>query len=248
MKIQLMSDLHFEFGWKMKLTPHKDTILVLAGDVDSRHKNLGDFIKYACDNYKEVIMVAGNHEFYHNDYHDTMEFLMNLEWVEENFRFLEDSSFIYEGVHFIGATLWSDPDWGVFKNIADSELVQFNGHRLLDIDIRKMNRNSKQYIKTYTENPHPETNKTVVITHFGPDQALMHPKWRGNPRMNTYFWADGLQDTFKNVDYWFFGHTHDPIKMVIDGCTFVCNPNGYVWPGGAGREHWNFNEELILEI
>ena len=71
MKIQLMSDLHFEFGWKMKLTPHKDTILVLAGDIDSRHKNLGDFIKYACDNYKEVIMVAGNHEFYHRIFPST---------------------------------------------------------------------------------------------------------------------------------------------------------------------------------
>lgn len=245
MKIQLMSDLHFEFGWKMKLTEMQDVTLVLAGDVDSDPDRLEEFIRYACTNRRAVIMIAGNHEFYGNNYEDVIWNLDLLADEIDNFHFLENEHVILDGINFIGATLWSEPDWGVFRKIADSAQITFGNRHITDKDIASMCRQSKKYI---TKAIREIEGKKVVITHFGPDQALMHPKWLAYPNMNTYFWAHGLQDTFKDADYWFFGHTHDPIDMKIDGCQFVCNPNGYVWPGGAGREHWNFNENLILDI
>lgn len=72
MKIQYASDLHLEFGENSKwlkdnpLIPSAD-ILVLAGDIGY----LGDaiyrthpFWDWASQNYKQVIVVPGNHELY----------------------------------------------------------------------------------------------------------------------------------------------------------------------------------------
>ena len=244
MKIQLMSDLHFEFGWKMYLENKPDVTLILAGDIDARPIERDEFIRHACVNREAVIMVAGNHEFYGHDYHETMWDLGMLDAEIENFHFLENDHIELNGVHFLGATLWSEPEWGVFNNINDHHVIEFHGRRLLVDDIAKMCRETKQYLDSQLQRI---KGKKVVITHFGPDPALMNVRWLGNPRMNTYFWARGLQDTFQHADYWLFGHTHDPTEMEIDGCKFFCNPHGYVWSNG-GQEHDNFNPELFLEI
>jgi predicted phosphodiesterase len=245
MKIQLMSDLHFEFGW-MKVFKEKklDTILVLAGDIDNRKENLDAFIDHACENFKAVIMVAGNHEFYGHDLDGMMGFLYNLDAEIDNFHFLENDFIKIDDVTFIGATLWSEPEWGVFHRINDAHMITYKNHRLLDRNIAEFSRASKVYIKDALDKIE---GKKVVVTHFGPDQALMNHRWKSMGGLNTYFWASGLQDYFHKADMWLFGHTHDPQDMMLDGCRCVCNPHGYVWPDG-GKEHNNFNNNLILEI
>ena len=250
MKIQIMSDLHFEFGWEMGLTEHKDTTLVLAGDIDSDLDRLENFIIRACRNYEKVIMVAGNHEFYGNHIEDVLKELTEMGDHYENFYFLENGILRDEEnkVLFLGGTLWADPAWGVFNRINDHNLIQYQGRKLLGKDITAFNAQTTWFLKQELEKDQEEDWKTVVVTHFGPDPSLMHPKWLAHTEMNTYFWATGLQDHFKYADYWFYGHTHDPGDEEIDDCRFICNPNGYVWPGGAGREHYNFDPELIMEI
>ena len=74
MRIQYASDLHLEFaenGSYIKHNPLPVTgdILVLAGDIGylrdenySRHP----FWSWASDNYRQVIVCMGNHEFYKN--------------------------------------------------------------------------------------------------------------------------------------------------------------------------------------
>lgn len=74
MKIQYCSDLHMEFHENMRfmkslpLEPVGD-VLVIAGDVgylvDSTIPHLR-FWKWASENYRQVLMIAGNHEFYNN--------------------------------------------------------------------------------------------------------------------------------------------------------------------------------------
>lgn len=72
MKIQYASDLHLEFGENSKwLKSHpmkaEGDILILAGDIGY----LGDanymthpFWDWASENFKQVIVVPGNHELY----------------------------------------------------------------------------------------------------------------------------------------------------------------------------------------
>lgn len=73
-KIQYCSDLHMEFRENMRfmkslpLEPVGD-VLVIAGDVgylvDTTIPHLR-FWKWASENYRQVMMIAGNHEFYND--------------------------------------------------------------------------------------------------------------------------------------------------------------------------------------
>lgn len=86
MKIQYASDLHLEFAdnWRyLKENPLQVTgdILVLAGDIgylgDENYSN-HPFWDWASENYQQVIVCMGNHEFY--KYYDiyilTMAFVL----------------------------------------------------------------------------------------------------------------------------------------------------------------------------
>lgn len=67
MKIQLLSDLHIEFGHYAYPETGTDTdVVVLAGDIHT--KDCG--VKWALDEIKDrpVIYVLGNHEFYGKAY------------------------------------------------------------------------------------------------------------------------------------------------------------------------------------
>ena len=76
MKIQYCSDLHLEFSENLRMMNAKDPaievagdILVIAGDVgylvDKNVEHLRLW-KWMSENYRQVLMVAGNHEFYNN--------------------------------------------------------------------------------------------------------------------------------------------------------------------------------------
>lgn len=74
MKIQYCSDLHMEFHENMRFMRSLPLelvgyVLVIAGDVgylvDSTIPHLR-FWKWASENYRQVLIIAGNHEFYNN--------------------------------------------------------------------------------------------------------------------------------------------------------------------------------------
>lgn len=74
MKIQYCSDLHMEFYDNMRFMKSLPLevvgdVLVIAGDVgylvDTTIPHLR-FWKWASENYRQVLMVAGNHEYYNN--------------------------------------------------------------------------------------------------------------------------------------------------------------------------------------
>ena len=84
MRIQYMSDLHFEFREnsryiKQNRFPVTGDILVLVGDIfylKDRVAPLGNFWEWASKNYRQVLIVPGNHEYY--NYCDVME--RGLQW------------------------------------------------------------------------------------------------------------------------------------------------------------------------
>ena len=72
MKIQYMSDLHFEFRENSRYIKHNEfpvtgDILVLAGDIfylKDKVSPLSRFWKWASENYRQVLIIPGNHEYY----------------------------------------------------------------------------------------------------------------------------------------------------------------------------------------
>ena len=69
MKIQIISDLHQEFGVTELLFDHAD-VVILAGDVNLGTKGV-EWIKTHIPN-KPVIYVLGNHEYYKGSYPKTL--------------------------------------------------------------------------------------------------------------------------------------------------------------------------------
>jgi predicted phosphohydrolase len=239
MKFQLMSDLHMEQGSPIFLQPSLDTNLMLAGDIQTGLTQLISFLEYACENYKNVLMVAGNHDYYDSSIIKINRELWSLEDTLSNFYFLNDNQVVFDNIKIVGSTLWSSPAWGAFRRVADGQYINHRGRNLHGGDITEFNIAAGQFIDNETRN---WDNTTIVMTHFGPHQGLMHKRWAAYPSLNSYFWANNCSHIFENVDYWFFGHTHDSIDMDIDGCRCICNPHGY------GRPQPGYIHNLILDI
>ena len=104
MKIQIISDLHQEFGMNLLEFQNAD-IVVLAGDINLGVKGIQWILKTIHD--KPVIYVLGNHEYYKGSYPKTLNKIKSLA-EETNVHVLENKSVKIEGVYFHGATLWTD--------------------------------------------------------------------------------------------------------------------------------------------
>jgi predicted phosphodiesterase len=134
MKIQVVSDLHLEFGPIVIENAGAD-VLILSGDIcvaDDLDRNIPDFdpwtagavaklgarqqaaIRYlnffqqVSDDFAHVIYVAGNHEFYQGKWVKSLEILREVTARYPNIHFLENDIFKLEDVTFVGATLWTD--------------------------------------------------------------------------------------------------------------------------------------------
>ena len=75
MKIQYASDLHLELSDNSRLFKHEmpfeaiGDVLVLAGDsmyLESGKPPCRSFWQWASENFQRVLMIPGNHEFYHS--------------------------------------------------------------------------------------------------------------------------------------------------------------------------------------
>ena len=104
MKIQLISDLHQEFG-RSELSFDTADVVVLAGDVNLGTKGV-EWMLYAIKD-KPVIYVLGNHEYYKGSYPKTLNKIRALA-ENTNIHVLENKSVEIEGICFHGATLWTD--------------------------------------------------------------------------------------------------------------------------------------------
>lgn len=70
MKIQILSDLHLEFGVSSALNFDKADIVILAGDTHLGIKGI-EWVKKYIPN-KKVIYLLGNHEYYKGSYPKTL--------------------------------------------------------------------------------------------------------------------------------------------------------------------------------
>jgi predicted phosphodiesterase len=94
--------VHLEFG--EQCLPNTDAdIVVAAGDIGVFDQGLA----WLRSINKPVIYIAGNHEFYNGEYHDVLQ-MLRRECSGSNIQFLDKDVFIFQGVRFLGCTLWAD--------------------------------------------------------------------------------------------------------------------------------------------
>lgn len=261
MKIALASDVHLEFS-DLEFTNEGADVLILAGDImiaqylydhtaDSIQRSidlgnkLGDrqkeaikyrgFLERASSQFKHVIMIAGNHEFYHGRWYQALE-TMKLECNQfKNIYFLEDQVKEIDDVMFVGATLWTDMnnnDWHtkyqVKQGMSDFRIIKNdknNYHSLHPDDVIVRHNKSLEFIKNTVANT---SKKTVVVTHHAPSDLSVAECYKDQHLMNGAY-RTNLEEVImdSNIAHWYHGHTHHAFDYMLGNTRVVCNPRGY---------------------
>jgi predicted phosphodiesterase len=229
-------------------------LIILAGDIDLGSKGVEWAAMEADIQGKDCLYIAGNHEFYHREYAQTLSEMREAS-VGTRVHFLENDSIVINDVRFLGCTLWTD--YQIFSKASQDESMRLlgmslNDHLLIrmmiDTDERKFSPedalkihvDSVKWIKE--ELAKPFDGKTVVITHHGPSPRCAHHRY-GIDKISPGFISNLEYLMGTNVDMWIYGHTHSCADVVIKGTRVVSNQLGYPREDVSG-----FNEQLVLKL
>lgn len=253
MRIQYASDLHLEFAdnWRfLKAHPIEPVgdILVLAGDIGY----LGDdnyvshpFWDIVADNFKEVFVVPGNHEFY--KYYDISTLPDGkILSVRPNVNVYYNGVINFEGVELILSTLWArislQDAFMTESGVTDFHRILFDGETLTFELFNKEHERCMDFLRGVVKQS--TAGKRIIVTHHLPSFQLSSPDFKGS-RINGAFVAN--EDDFIEkcgAQYWIYGHSHRNIDKQIGDTQLVSNQLGYVFSG----EHTSFKPGAYLEI
>ncbi len=242
MRINYFSDIHLEFG-SQKAPDNNADIIVAAGDIGIGRQGV-DWLKTLS---KPVIYIAGNHEFYTHEYQQTLQ-LIRKQCADSNVCFLENDSFIFQGVRFLGCTLWTDlfiedekKAETLGRTLNDFRRIHFVDRLFDPIEFSRLHQNSKTWLAQQLARPFP--GKTVVITHHAPSLW----SWNDSAHaLKKLAYCNDLKPLLHEYEIaaWFHGHVHSQMDYRIAGARILCNPRGYVGtkivPG--------FDQNRIVEI
>jgi predicted phosphodiesterase len=286
MKIKLVSDLHLEFSDINITNSEGCDVLLLSGDImvatdlhdhpepantadqaaianstglgsrQLKAQRFRDFLKRCSFQFPHVFYVAGNHEFYHGKWTQSLTTLSNECAKFPNVYFLEAGCKKIDDVTFIGGTLWtdmnkSDPltlhavrdmmnDFRVIKK----DLEGYTNLKPHDTVIR--HRHMLGYIKTIVAERPDE--KFVIVGHHAPSKLSTHEQYANEHIMNGAYSSDCTEFILDHpqIKLWTHGHTHHPFDYVVGETRIVCNPRGYEGDGYSEDSGWDPN--MVIEI
>jgi len=236
MKIQYASDLHLEFRanreW-LRENPLEvaGDILLLAGDV-MHIEDCAWFWDWAGKNYKHVLAVPGNHEFYGSNLADYAESFVKP--IYSNVAYYQNKVVRIEDTDFIFSTLWSDiapeHELSVKCGLNDFRMIEFGDYRLTPHVYRHEHEFCVRMIKEMVE---ASTAKhIVVVTHHSPSLLTIATEHHTSPLRSAF--ATDLHYLMEDgrIDYWVYGHSHTNINCKVFNTEVICNQLGYVEHNG----------------
>jgi len=268
LKIRVMSDLHLEFqnGPDQFVVPElpddKDTVLILAGDIGlaRRPTTYKYFVEDMSYRFREVIYVLGNHEFYGYRFPSTYTKIWSELQDFENVNVLEKEAVWFDGVAFIGATLWTNMDNHNQMTMYDAA-AQMNDYGtvrtgpkgcewqrpLKPKDTIEDFMNARHYIFEEIKIQKYTGKKVVVITHHLPSFESIHGDFKGSNLNGAYaseLSSDIVELGDDQPELWIHGHVHDNMDYMIENTRVICNPRGYA-PDDLND---NFDVNLVIEV
>ncbi len=249
-----VSDLHLEFNGvgRMNLKWAPADILILAGDTipaesfnpiytDSNSRSAMKGWRYLEErvfpNYKEILYLMGNHDYYHSVFAETYDKIFEATCHIPNFYILENNKFFFEGALFLGCTLWTD-----FRNGNPYDMnrcqIAMNDYNYIykekvpfktpigaqdTYDLHKFSRDFLE--STLRENRH---RKTFVLTHHAPTFKSIGRRHQGSDCTGAY--ASDLSELILDnpqIQAWVHGHTHDSCRYQVGDTWVVSNQCGY---------------------
>ena len=248
MKIQILSDIHQEFGIT-ELSFDQAEVLILAGDVNLGTKGVEWMLESLPD--IPIIYVLGNHEYYKGSYPKTLHKIQEVA-SGTNVHVLENEAVTIGNITFHGASLWTDfallgdpKTYGIIcqTQVSDYKYIRRDPSysRLRSIDTYNIHQISRRWLIESLEAHRGKTN--VVVTHHAPSERSLPSRYRGKATSSAY--ASNLESLIQAYDpvLWVHGHIHVPQRYQIGSTQVICNPHGYI------DEPYNgYEKELIIEL
>lgn len=238
MKIQYMSDLHMEFAdnsryLKNNELPVTGDILVLAGDtfyLNNTIAPLSRFWKWASANYRQVLLVPGNHEYYQGC--DVMSNGLQWRWMfKDNVGYYQNQVVSIDDTDFILSTLWShvppQKEFFVSRGLNDFYQTFYDGKRLTVENYNLMHQFCLDFIKKKVAES--TANHIVVVTHHLPTTKVVAAQHLCSDLNSAFATELGNYIADSRIDVWIYGHSHTNIDTVIGNTRIVSNQLGYVF-------------------
>ncbi len=283
-RILYMSDLHLEMerwrlgvpGWAEFMARHRRLaehpargpllndlgridLVVLAGDIHNGYR--GVVYAHLLSHYlgAPVVMVAGNHEFYH---HDIGVLLPALRTAAAKTRgrvqFLENAAATFDladgPVTVLGCTLWTDyalhgaPETAMFtaeRRMNDHAFIRLDGPRFTPADALARHQASRRWLHEALA-ARQETapgGRNLIVTHHAPDAGCLGSR---TGAIAPCYSSDLLAEFAPwRPAGWIHGHTHYRHDSMQAGIRVVSAPRGYVAYEGQQALHYRPG---ILEI
>lgn len=248
MKIQIISDIHLEFGIR-EFDFSKADLLILAGDVSI---GMAGFT-WISERMKSipVLYVLGNHEYYKNSYPKLLHKIKKAAGGT-HIHVLENDSVCFGDISFHGCTLWTnfelfgDPRVAGFEcqqKMNDYQLIRRDPSyaRLRSIDTHLIHNESIKWLEKSLSESKSKIN--IVVTHHAPSIKSVKEKYKDDLISAAY--ASNLEDFILRTqpNLWIHGHIHEASDYYIGKTRVICNPKGY-----PGENAGGFREDLIVEI
>jgi Icc-related predicted phosphoesterase len=241
-RINYFSDIHLEFG-ALEAPDNDADIIIAAGDIGVSTQG----VEWLKTFNKPVVYIAGNHEFYTHEYQQTLQ-LIRKRCAGSNVHFLENDCFIFQGVRFLGCTLWADlfvegdkTAEALGKTLNDFRRIKFAERPFDAVQFSQLHQNSKTWLEQ--ELAQPYSGKTVVVTHHAPSL------WSWNDTayaLKKLAYCNDMKPLLHEYEIaaWFHGHVHCQIDYRIAGARILCNPRGYAGTKVAPR----FDQNRTVDI
>lgn len=249
MKIQILSDLHLEFGYSSSLKFDEVDLVILAGDTHIGTKGIEWVKKYIST--KDVIYLLGNHEYYKGSYPKTLHKIQEAT-LDSNIHVLENSYIDIIDIRFHRCTLWTD--FSIFGSPVEYGMLcqeRMNDYKhikrdpsysqIRSIDVYHIHQKSMRWLEQSLQES--IVTKNIVITHHAPTINSVPEQYKNDAITAAY--ASNLESFILEHQqmYWIHGHIHTPIQYNIGNTQIICNPHGYIDDKDNG-----FERELIIEI
>ena len=200
MKIQYASDLHLEFAdnWRyLRDNPLQVSgdILILAGDIgylgDQNYQN-HPFWDWESENYQQVLVVPGNHEFY--KYYDLSKMEDGTEGeIRKNIHYYYNKVIRIGDVDFILSTLWAiiSKEYAPYVEygISDFHRIMYGNRALTYLDFNLEHDNCFYFIKKSVEES--TAKHKIVVTHHVPSFQLCALEFEGS-ELNGAFTVESI--------------------------------------------------------
>lgn len=251
MRIQIVSDLHLEFGDINIPNTENVDVLILSGDImvaqdlhdhpeadmnpmtDALYKNMGrrqanaydfrNFLKRCSFQFPHVIYIAGNHEYYHGKFPAGADHLREECAKFDNVHFLEMDTVTIDDVTFVGGTLWTD------MNKGDPLTMHSIGDMMNDFRIiRNSDLGYTKFRPNHAAERHRKTVeyiRTVIEGKF--DQKFVVVGHHAPSKMSTH-------EMYKDQYLMNGGYSSDLIEFILD------HPQIKLWTHGHTHHQFDY--------